>query len=112
MLIGSLLRGKRGSICTTTIAGQRRLLRAEADALRVLHDPIGGAAAASAGGDADSDWTNFQQLHHVTAHDANMRGFDIYIPPDCSCARNAEEHAQSLAQLEAMAGANLGVRFR
>ena len=20
----------------------------------------------------------------VTAHDANMRGFDIYIPPDCS----------------------------
>lgn len=43
----------------------------------------------------------------VTAHDANMRGFDIYIPPDCSCARNAEEHAQALAQLEAMAGANL-----
>ena len=43
----------------------------------------------------------------VTAHDANMRGFDIYIPPDCSCARNAEEHAQALAQLEAMAGADL-----
>jgi nicotinamidase-related amidase len=43
----------------------------------------------------------------VTAHDANMRGFDIYIPPDCSCACNAEEHAQALAQLEAMAGANL-----
>ena len=43
----------------------------------------------------------------VTAHDANMRGFDIYIPPDCSCARNAEEHTQALAQLEAMAGANL-----
>lgn len=43
----------------------------------------------------------------VTAHDANMRGFDIYIPPDCSCARNAEEHTQGLAQLEAMAGANL-----
>lgn len=43
----------------------------------------------------------------VTAHDANMRGFDIYIPPDCSCARNAKEHAQALAQLEAMAGANL-----
>lgn len=43
----------------------------------------------------------------VTAHDANMRGFDIYIPPDCSCARNPEEHTQSLAQLEAMAGANL-----
>lgn len=43
----------------------------------------------------------------VTAHDANMRGFDIYIPPDCSCARNAEEHGQALAQLEAMAGADL-----
>jgi nicotinamidase-related amidase len=43
----------------------------------------------------------------VTAHDANMRGFEIYIPPDCSCARNAEEHMQALAQLEAMAGANL-----
>jgi nicotinamidase-related amidase len=43
----------------------------------------------------------------ATAHDANMRGFDIYIPPDCSCARNSNEHAQALAQLEAMAGANL-----
>ena len=43
----------------------------------------------------------------VTAHDANMRGFDIYIPPDCSCARNAAEHSQALAQLKAMAGANL-----
>jgi nicotinamidase-related amidase len=43
----------------------------------------------------------------ATAHDANMRGFDIYIPPDCSTARNATEHAQALAQLEAMAGARL-----
>ena len=43
----------------------------------------------------------------VTAHDANMRGFDIYIPSDCSCARNQKEHAQALGQLEAMAGANL-----
>lgn len=43
----------------------------------------------------------------VTAHDANMRGFDIYIPPDCSCARNAQEHTQALAQLKAMAGADL-----
>ncbi len=43
----------------------------------------------------------------VTAHDANMRGFDIYVPPDCSSARNPEEHRQALAQLEAMAGANL-----
>ena len=43
----------------------------------------------------------------ITAHDANMRGFDIYIPPDCSCARNDREHNQALAQLAAMAGANL-----
>jgi nicotinamidase-related amidase len=43
----------------------------------------------------------------VTAHDANMRGFDIYIPPDCSCARNLEEHTQALAQLKAMASANI-----
>jgi nicotinamidase-related amidase len=43
----------------------------------------------------------------ATAHDANMRGFDIYIPPDCSCARTAEEHAHALAQLRAAAGANL-----
>jgi nicotinamidase-related amidase len=43
----------------------------------------------------------------VTAHDANMRGFDIYIPPDCSCARTKEEHTQALAQLQAMAGADI-----
>jgi nicotinamidase-related amidase len=43
----------------------------------------------------------------VTAYDANMRGFDIYVPTDCSCARNAEEHSQALAQLEATAAANL-----
>jgi nicotinamidase-related amidase len=43
----------------------------------------------------------------VTAHDANMRGFETYIPPDCSCARNSEEHLRALAQLEAMAGANI-----
>jgi nicotinamidase-related amidase len=43
----------------------------------------------------------------VTAHDANMRGFDIYIPQDCSCARNTKEHTQALVQLESMAGANL-----
>ena len=43
----------------------------------------------------------------ATAHDANMRGFDIYIPSDCSCARNPNEHTSALAQLAAMAGANL-----
>ena len=43
----------------------------------------------------------------VTAHDANMRGFDIYIPSDCSCARNEKEHTQALGQLEAIVGAKL-----
>jgi hypothetical protein len=43
----------------------------------------------------------------ATAHDANMRGFNIYIPPDCSCTRNREEHTQALAQLEVTAGASL-----
>lgn len=43
----------------------------------------------------------------VTAHDANMRGFDTYIPPDCSCARDRKEHSQAIAALEAMAGARV-----
>jgi nicotinamidase-related amidase len=43
----------------------------------------------------------------ASAHDANMRGFDIHIPPDCSCARTAAEHTRALAQLETSAGANL-----
>lgn len=43
----------------------------------------------------------------ATAHDANMRGLDIYIPPDCSCARSSEEHIQALKQLEATAGVKL-----
>jgi len=36
-----------------------------------------------------------------------MRGFDIYIPPDCSCGRNADEHKQALAQLKATAAVDL-----
>jgi nicotinamidase-related amidase len=44
----------------------------------------------------------------ATAHDANMRGFELYMPADCSCARNPKEHGQALAQLEAMAGAKIG----
>lgn len=43
----------------------------------------------------------------VTAHDANMRGFDIYTPADCSCARSPMEHRQALAQLEATSVANI-----
>jgi nicotinamidase-related amidase len=43
----------------------------------------------------------------VTAHDANMRGFGIHVPGDCSCARDPREHAQALTQLEATAGADV-----
>jgi len=43
----------------------------------------------------------------VTAHDANMRGFNIYIPSDCSCARHSREHIQAMEQLKAMAGADV-----
>ena len=43
----------------------------------------------------------------VTAHDANMRGFNIFVPADCSSARNPAEHRQALAQLKAMAGADI-----
>jgi nicotinamidase-related amidase len=43
----------------------------------------------------------------VTAHDANMRGFGMYIPQDCLWARNTEEHTWTLAQLDATVGANL-----
>ena len=45
----------------------------------------------------------------ATAHDANMRGFDIYIPEDCSCARTPQEHKQALEQLQSATGANLEV---
>jgi nicotinamidase-related amidase len=43
----------------------------------------------------------------ATAHDANMRGYKILIPPDCFLCAKREEHEQALLQLEAMAGANL-----
>lgn len=48
----------------------------------------------------------------VTAHDANMRGFDLYVPADCSCARNDKEHTQAINQLEAMAGADVRISSR
>jgi nicotinamidase-related amidase len=48
----------------------------------------------------------------VTAHDANMRGFEIYVSSDCSCARNRAEHRQALAQLKATLASILPVRRR
>lgn len=43
----------------------------------------------------------------ATSHDANMRGFDLVLPSDCSCARTAKEHQEALSQLEANAGAKI-----
>jgi nicotinamidase-related amidase len=43
----------------------------------------------------------------ATAHDANMRGYGISIPSDCSCARRPQEHAQALKQLTATTGADI-----
>jgi nicotinamidase-related amidase len=41
----------------------------------------------------------------ATAHDANMRGFEIVIPSDCSCGRNAGEHSEALRQIQTSTGA-------
>jgi len=43
----------------------------------------------------------------ATAHDANMRGFSLFLPSDCSCARSVDEHNQALSQLEANAGTKI-----
>jgi len=40
-----------------------------------------------------------------TAHDANMRQFDVYVPRDCSASRSAKEHHQAIEHVEAMAKA-------
>jgi len=43
----------------------------------------------------------------ATAHDANMRGFNLYIPTDCSCSRSPQEHGYALKLLEGTAAARL-----
>jgi len=43
----------------------------------------------------------------ATALDANMRGFDLFVPHDCSCARTPEEHRRAVAQLQVNAGAKV-----
>lgn len=43
----------------------------------------------------------------ATAHDANMRGFDIAVPSDCSCGRSLGEHTDALKQIEAATGATV-----
>lgn len=43
-----------------------------------------------------------------TAHDANMRQFQLYIPSDCSSARSKEEHQSALLQLKNTIKAKIG----
>jgi nicotinamidase-related amidase len=42
-----------------------------------------------------------------TAHDAKMRNFRIFVPPDCSASRTREEHEQAIQHMQAMASADI-----
>jgi len=42
-----------------------------------------------------------------TAHDAKMRNFRIFVPPDCSAARTREEHDQAIRHMQSMASADI-----
>jgi len=42
-----------------------------------------------------------------TAHDAKMRNFQIFVPPDCSAARTREEHEQAIRHMQTMASADI-----
>ncbi|HEX3967856.1 MAG TPA: isochorismatase family cysteine hydrolase [Edaphobacter sp.] len=40
-----------------------------------------------------------------TAHDANMRDLQVFVPSDCSAARTIEEHRKAIRHLQTMANA-------
>ena len=42
-----------------------------------------------------------------TAHDANMRHFNVIVPRDCCAARTAGEHSQALEHIASMADASV-----
>ena len=42
-----------------------------------------------------------------TAHDANMRGFKLYVPTDCSAARTRREHDQAIEHIREMTHASI-----
>jgi nicotinamidase-related amidase len=44
-----------------------------------------------------------------TAHDAKMREFELYVPSDCSAARTAKEHRQSIEHIRMMTDAKVTV---
>jgi len=37
-----------------------------------------------------------------TAHDANMRNFELFVPSDCSASRTVDEHRKAIQHLKAM----------
>lgn len=43
-----------------------------------------------------------------TAHDAYMRGFQVYVPADCSAAVEVKYHTEALELLERVADARIG----
>jgi nicotinamidase-related amidase len=42
-----------------------------------------------------------------TAHDANMREFQLFVPSDCSAARTRREHQQAIQHIKAMTDAKI-----
>jgi len=42
-----------------------------------------------------------------SAHDANMRGFRVAVPSDCSAARTSREHRQAIQHIKEMANAKV-----
>jgi nicotinamidase-related amidase len=42
-----------------------------------------------------------------TAHDAIMRQFRLYVPPDCSAARSQREHEQAIKHIKLMTSASV-----
>ena len=42
-----------------------------------------------------------------TAHDAKMRGFELYVPTDCAAARTSKEHRQAIEHIRLMTDAEV-----
>jgi nicotinamidase-related amidase len=42
-----------------------------------------------------------------TAHDAKMRAFKLFVPPDCSAARTTKEHRQAVEHIRMMTDAKV-----
>jgi nicotinamidase-related amidase len=42
-----------------------------------------------------------------TAHDANMREFQVYVPPDCCAARTPREHRQAIEHIRGITNVRL-----